>query len=227
MFYNKSKVSIIIACKNEGEGIEKILKSVKKYTDHIIVVDGHSNDGTEEVVKRFGAAFYLDNKKGRGDALKIGIRHSKGEVIVFFDADGSHEEKDIPNLVAPILKKQADLVIGSRRTGGSFDINVDFTGVIRSAGSDFLVSLVNQRFKTSLTDILYSFRAIKTSTAKKLNFKSEDFGIEQEMVVTCLKKGYKVLEIPSREKARGWGKSKLHTLTGIKFIFSLLNQLYF
>lgn len=227
MSYNKSKVSIIIACKNEGEGIKKILKSVKKYSDDIIVVDGHSNDGTKGVVTGFGASFYLDNKKGRGDALKIGIKHSKGDIIVFFDADGSHEEKDIPNLVAPILKNQADLVIGSRRTGGSFDINVDFIGVIRSAGSDFLVSLVNNRFKTSLTDILYSFRSIRASTARKLNFKSDDFGIEQEMVVACLKKGHKVKEIPSRERARSWGRSKLHTITGIKFIFNLLNDLYF
>ena len=116
--------------------------------------------------------------------------------------------------------------MGSRRTGGSFDVNVNLTGIIRSAGCDFLVSLVNSKFNTSLTDILYSFRAIRTKTAKKLNFKSNDFGIEQEMVVACLKKGYKVKEIPSREKARGWGKSKLHTLTGIKFLAVLLKDLY-
>lgn len=227
MSYNKSKVSIIIACKNEGEGIKKILDSVRKYSNDIIVVDGHSNDGTYEKVKNFGASFYLDNKKGRGDALKIGIRHAKGDIVVFFDADGSHEEKDIPKLVTPILKGQAELVVGSRRTGGSFDINVSLTGIVRSAGCDFLVSLVNSKFNTSLTDILYSFRAIKATTAKKLNLKSNDFGIEQEMIVSSLKKGYKVLEIPSREKARGWGKSKLHTITGLNFLFVLLKDLYF
>lgn len=226
MFYNKSKVSIVIACKNEGEGIKKILDSVKKYSNDIIVVDAHSNDGTKETVKRFGARFFLDNKKGRGDALKIGIINAKKSVLVFFDADGSHEEKDIPNFVNPILKGSADLVVGSRRTGGSFDVNVSFAGVVRSAGSDFLVSLVNQRFKSKLTDILYSFRAIKASTARKIILKSDDFGIEQEMVVSCLKDGYKVSEIPSREKAREWGKSKLKTITGIKFILSLLRQLY-
>lgn len=226
MLYDKQKVSIIIACKNEGEGIKKILQSVKNYSADIIVVDGHSNDGTKEEAKSFGASFYLDNKKGRGDALKIGIKHVKNEIIVFFDADGSHDEKDIPNLVNPILKKEADLVVGSRRTGGSFDVSVNTTGIIRAAGCDFLVSLVNHKFKVSLTDILYSFRAIRTSSAKKLNFKSNDFGIEQEMVVACLKKGYTVKEVPSREKARGWGKSKLHTLTGIKFLTVLLKDLY-
>ncbi len=226
MPYSKSKVSIVVACKNEGEGIKKVLGSIREYSNDIIVVDGHSNDGTEEKVKKFGASFYLDNKKGRGDALKIGIMHAKNELIVFFDADGSHDEKDIPYLVNPILKKQADLVVGSRRTGGSFDVSVNITGIVRAAGCDFLVSLVNHKFKTSLTDILYSFRAIKASTARKLNFKSNDFGIEQEMVVACLKKAYRVKEIPSREKARGWGKSKLHTLTGIKFLAVLVKDLY-
>lgn len=226
MPYDKSRVSIIIACKNEGSGIKKILESVKKYSDDIVVVDGHSNDGTEEIVKKFKASFFLDNKKGRGDAIKIGIKKAKGDILVFFDADGSHDEKDIPNLVKPILKREADLVVGSRRTGGSFDINVNLTGIIRSAGCDFLVSLVNHKFKTSLTDILYSFRAIKALTARKLNLKSNDFCIEQEVVVSCLKNGYTVREIPSREKSRGWGKSKLHTLMGIKFSFSLIKDLY-
>lgn len=226
MTHKKDKVSIIIACKGEGEGIKRILKSLDRYSDDIIVVDGHSNDGTKEEAKKFGASFFLDNKKGRGDALKIGIRNAKGDVLVFFDADGSHESTDIPRFVEPLLKREADLVIGSRRTGGSFDINMDFTGIVRSAGCDLLVNMVNNKFKTSLTDILFSFRAIRASTAKKLKLKSDDFGIEQEMVVACLKNGYKVLEIPSREKARGWGESKLHTLTGIKFFLVLVKDLY-
>lgn len=226
MRFDKSKISIVIACKNEGEGILKILKSVKQYSSDIIVVDGYSNDGTEEKVKRFGARFYLDNKKGRGDALKIGIKQSKKPIVVFFDADGSHEASDIPSLIQPILNNSADLVIGSRRTGGSFDINSSFAGIIRSAGCDFLVVLVNKRFNTSLTDILYSFRAIKKSTALRLKLETDDFRIEQEMVVASLKRGFKVAEVPSREKARAWGKSKLKTITGIRFVWDLINRLY-
>ncbi|MEK9178438.1 MAG: glycosyltransferase family 2 protein [Patescibacteria group bacterium] len=112
MSYKKSKASIVIACKNEGEGILRILSSIKKYSEDIIVVDGHSNDGTKEIVNKFGARFFLDNKKGRGDALKIGIKKAKNEIVVFFDADGSHEARDIPGLVGPILANKADLVIG-------------------------------------------------------------------------------------------------------------------
>ncbi len=226
MTYDKSTVSIIIACKNEGEGIGKILKSVKKYSNDILVIDGHSKDGTREIAKKMGARFFLDHKLGRGDALKIGIKNAKNEILVFFDADGSHNEKYIPNLVKPILNKEADLVIGSRRTGGSFDMNIDFIGILRSVGSDFLTAIVNHSFKVGLTDILFSLRAIRKSTALNLKLKSNDFCIEQEMIISVLKNGHKIKEIPTQEMARKWGKSKLKTITGVRFIFSLLKQIY-
>ena len=207
--------------------MERIISSIKKYADEIVVVDGHSNDGTKEIAKKFGAKFYLDNKIGRGDALKIGMKKATGDIIVFFDADGSHEAKDVPKLIKPILKDNADLVLSSRRTGGSFDLDISFTGIVRSAGADFLVALVNHRYGADLSDILYSFRAIKRSEALELKIKANDFRTEQEMVVKALKKGYKIVEIPSREKARGWGKSKLRTSAGIMFVFSLVKELYF
>jgi len=226
MKFDPSRISIIIACKNEGEGIARILKQVKNYAKEVIVVDGHSHDGTEEIVKKFGAKFFLDNQKSRGDALKIGIRKAKGKVLVFFDADGSHEATDIPMLVAPILADKADLVLGSRRIGGSYDVNISLDGILRSAGCDFLVYLLNKHFRTKLSDILYSFRAVRASTIRELDLQSDNFGIEQEMVICCLKKGLRVIEIPSREKARGWGKSKLHTLTGLNFVWSMIASLY-
>lgn len=226
MRYDKSKVTIVIPTKDEGEGIRRILKSVKPYAHEIIVVDGHSKDETKKIAIEENVKFILDNGLGRGDGVRLGIKAAKSEIVVLFDADGSHEAKDIPKFILPILQKKADLVIGSRRTGGSFDINMNFTGVMRSAGSDFLVSLVNHRFKTNLSDILYSFRAIRKIAAKKIDLSSNDFCIEQEMVVACLKRGYKIKEIPSREKARLWGESKLHTLTGIKFLLILLRDLY-
>lgn len=224
--YDKSKITIIIPTKDEGQGIQKILQSVKPYANEIIVVDGHSKDNTKEIVSKFGAKFILDNKLGRGDGVRIGIKAAKNDIIVFFDADGSHEAKDIPRLIAPILKKQADMVIASRRTGGSFDLNMNFAGVLRSAGADLLATLVNHRYKTRLSDVLYSFRAMRKSAANSINLTSNDFCIEQEMVVKSLKKGHKIVEIPSREKARGWGSSKLSTIAGIKFVFVLLRDMY-
>lgn len=227
MNYNKNKLTIVIPSKNEGEGMERIIKSIKPYGGEIIVIDGHSKDQTRMVAKKLGCGFYLDHGLGRGDGVRLGLSKAGGDVVLLFDADGSHEAKDIPSVVEPIFNDEADLVVASRRTGGSFDINLGFIGVIRSAGADFLTAIVNHRFKTNLTDILYSFRAIRKSVVPKISLESDGFTIEQEMVVKCLKNNFRVSEIPSREKARGWGKSKLKTATGIKFIFHLLKECYF
>jgi len=226
MKYNKNKVSIIIPAKNEAEGLKKILRSVKPYADDILVVDGNSMDSTKQITEEFGARFYLDNGLGRGDAVRIGIKKAKNDYLLFFDADGSHNEKEIPTLLTPLFENKADAVIGSRRTGGSFDLNNNFWGILRSGGADFLAYLVNRKFNTNYSDILYSFRSIKRPIAKKLKLKSDGFEIEQEFVVKMLKNNYKLLEVPTRENKRGWGKSKLHTITGIKFLIYLLRDLY-
>lgn len=220
-------VSIIIPTKDEGEGLQRILDSVKGYGQEVLVVDGHSKDDTRAIAERNGALYLLDHGLGRGDAVRMGIDAAKGDLLLFFDADGSHEANDIPALLAPLLEDKADMVISSRRLGGSYDLDMSFTGIIRSAGSDFLAVLVNHRFKTNYSDILYSFRAMKKTTAVGLDLRANDFCIEQEMVAKCLKKKFRLAEIPSREKARGWGKSKLKTIMGIKFIFELLRVLYF
>ncbi len=220
----KLPISIVIPAKNEGEGIGRIIRSVRRFSNDIIVVDGHSSDNTKQTTEKLKARFYLDNKRGKGDAMKVGVSKAKYDVIIFFDADGSHDEKDILVMATLLLKRKAGLVMGSRRTGGSHDINMSFTGIIRSAGCDLLVVLINNRFKTQLTDVLYSFRGVRKEVFKKLRLKEDGFGVEQEMVLNSIKKGFTVLEIPSREKARGWGRSKLNTITGVKFLWAVLRE---
>lgn len=226
MKYDISKVSIVIPAKDEGEGLAKIIKSVKPFAGEIIVVDGHSKDNTPKICKSLGIKRILDHGIGRGDGVRLGLAVAKGEIIVLFDADGSHNEKDIPNFVMPILSKGADIVIGSRRTGGSFDLNMNFDGILRSGGADFLAYLVNKKFNLRLSDVLYSFRSIRRSIVPKLQLAANGFEIEQEMVVKSLKHGFKLQEIPSRENARAWGRAKLNTLTGVKLAAHLLKELY-
>jgi len=222
----KKKISIVIAAKNEGGGLEQIIKSVRPYSDDVIIIDGHSTDNTKDIARKYKIAYYLDHKKGRGDALKLSLEKVKTDVILFFDADGSHEADDIPKFVEPILKNNADLVIGSRKTGGSFDAAITISAMLRSFGSDLLVYLLNRRFNTNFTDIIYSFRAIRKSTALSLSLQADRFEIEQEMVIFGVKKGIRILEIPSREKARGWGETKLKTSAGFPLLWHLLYHVY-
>ena len=217
--------TILIVAKNEAEGIRRIIRSIKPYADEIIVIDGYSTDDTYKEARKERVKIYRIHDKGRGDGMRFGLAKATKDIVVLFDADGSHNAKDIPKLLSPIKKGVADLVIASRRTGGTLDTNRGFDGVIRSLGADLLAYLVNKRFGTNFTDVIFSFRSLRSSIVPILNLESNGFAIEQEMVVSALKKNMKVVEIPSREFARGWGVSKLTTTTGLKLLFALLWQL--
>lgn len=223
---SKNKVSVIIPAKNEAKGIALILKKVKPYADEILVIDGHSRDGTRKKAEKAGAKVFLDNKKGKGDGIRVGIEKASGEILVFIDADGSHEPKDIPKLIKPIIKGKADLVIGSRIKGGSDEFYARPDSFIRQIGSDVVALITNLRFKTQLTDLENGFRAIKRKVALDLNLEANDFDIEQEMVMKAAKKGYRIAEVPSHEYERKWGKSKLSTRKGWKFIWRLIKELF-
>lgn len=219
------KISILIIAKNEAEGIQKIIRSVKPYADEIIVVDGHSTDDTYRLAKYEGVRVMRDHGLGRGDGVRVGLEAARGDIVVLFDADGSHNPRDIPRLTRPIIKNEADLVIASRRTGGTLDTNRGFNGVVRSFGADLLAYLVNKKFKTNFTDVIFSFRALRRSVIPILNLTSNGFDIEQEIVVSALKHNVRMMEIPSRELMRRWGMSKLKTFMGMTLLLKLLELL--
>ncbi len=223
---SNSKVTVVVPTKNESGGIKEVITKTKPYADEILIVDGHSTDNTARIAKQAGATVILDNKKGLGEAKRLGIVKAKNEIIVFIDADGSHEPKDIPKLVKPIKENKADLVVASRIRGGSDEFDINFSGLVRQNGGDLIAAVINYRFGTKLTDSLNGFRAIRKSTALEIGLNANDFDIEHEMIIKCLKKGFRVLEVPSHEYARGWGKAKLPTFSkGWLFIWRLLRDI--
>ncbi|MBN2246516.1 MAG: glycosyltransferase family 2 protein [Candidatus Aminicenantes bacterium] len=224
---NQKDFCVIIPTVNEAETIGTILDKVKEFTDKILVVDGGSKDGTVEVAQQRGVQVVFDNKQGKGDALRVGVDNTRSEIIVFIDADGSHEISDIPKLVKPIQEGTADLVVGSRIIGGSDELHGTFNKFIRNTGTNFLAVLVNKKWKTELSDIENGFRAIKRNVFKSINLKSPGFTIEQEMVLRCLKNNYKVMEVASHEYARKSGYSKLKTIQGFRFLLHFFKEYLF
>ncbi len=103
------KVTVVIPTKNEEHNLLEVIERVRPYADEILVVDGHSTDRTREVAEAAGVRVILDNKKGKGAALRHVINFVETEITVFIDADGSHDPEDIPKLTYPLLKGEADM----------------------------------------------------------------------------------------------------------------------
>ena len=141
--------------------------------------------------------------------MRLAFDEALGDIIVFIDADGSHEPKDIPAMVAPILAGQADLVVGSRGKGGSDELHGTLGQLIRYIGSQMIMLGINYRWKVRLTDSQNGFRAIRRDVGQRLGLTSNLTTIEQEMMMKALKQGFRVREIPSHEYERKWGTSKV------------------
>lgn len=218
---------MVIPTKNEERTIGQIIDSVKQYANEVVVVDGRSEDKTLQVAKKAGAQTIVDQGKGKGKGIRMAIAKASGDILVFIDADGSHDAKDIPELVRPIAEGRADLVIGSRMLGGSDEFHGDISNWVRTVGSGILTLVINYRWGVRLTDCENGFRAINHGVARSLNLKSNGFEIEQEMVMKALNKGYRVVEVPSHEYPRTFGKSRIKVWkVWYRFLWSLVRNLF-
>jgi dolichol-phosphate mannosyltransferase len=204
-----SRVTVVIPARNEEGLIGDTIDAVRPACDEVLVVDGHSTDRTREIAAAHQARVILDHGKGKGQAMRLALEEATGEIVVFIDADGSHDPRDIPALVAPIRAGRADLVIGSRGRGGSDELHGTFEQLIRYIGSQIIMLGINYRWNVRFTDSQNGFRAIRRDVARSLGMTSNLTTIEQEMMMKALKKGYRVAEIPSHEYERKWGTSKV------------------
>lgn len=202
-------VSIVVPARDEATTIRDVLAACRPMTDDLVVIDGHSTDGTVDIAEEFGARVVLDHGLGKGDAVRLALEVVRKPITVFIDADGSHDTDDIPKLVAPILADEADLVIGSRMTGGSDELFSDLPEAVRLFGSTLITLTINYRFGVRMTDYQNGFRAIRTDVGRKLGLKSNLTTIEQEMAMKALKYGYRVHEVPAHEYRRKGGQSKI------------------
>lgn len=224
----RKSITVVIPAKNEERTIGELIERVKDYACEVIVVDGHSTDNTYNIALAKGAKVIRDNRRGKGDAIRSAIPHIRTEITVFMDADGSHDPDDIPELVEPILKKEADHVSGSRLLGGSSELHGTFDECLRLMGSSFITACINWRFKVRLSESQNGFRAIRTEVLKKLDLKENISTIEQEMIIKTLKKGYRMAEVPAHEYKRRYGVSNIRlSRVWFRYVYSLIKYLFF
>jgi glycosyltransferase involved in cell wall biosynthesis len=205
-------ITVVVPTRNEEANVGPVIEESKAFSNRIIVIDGHSSDQTREVAQRHGAEVFLQTSTGKGGAIVETTSLVSEGIIVFIDADQSHDPTDIPAMVAPILAGDADMVIGSRMLGGSDEL---FTGVrefTRLLGGHILTLLIAKRFRYPLTDSQNGFRAIRAETLAALPLRQKSFTIETEMCIEAIRHGYRVLEVPSHEYRRASGASNIDPL---------------
>ena len=205
-------ITVVIPARNEESNIAAVIEGSRQFCDRIVVIDGNSTDGTRELAAALGAEVVEQKSRGKGGAIIEALDHVTDGIIVFIDADQSHDPSDIPALVAPILSGGADMVIGSRMLGGSDEL---FTGVrefTRLLGGHVLTLLIAKRYRYPLTDSQNGFRAIRRTVLARLPLKQSSFTIETEMCIEAIRHGYRVLEVPSHEYRRASGESNIDPL---------------
>lgn len=202
-------VTAIIPARNEAATIAAVVRECFNYAAHVIVVEGGSIDDTADVARAAGARVVRDTGLGKGAALRLAITHVETPISVFVDADGSHDPIDIPLLVAPLHADLADHVTGSRLLGGSDELHGGGDEFLRLAGSAFITYLINRRYGTRLSDSQNGFRAVRTADFRRLDLHARHTTIEMEMIMATLAAGLRVAEVPTHERPRAAGFSKI------------------
>jgi peptidoglycan hydrolase-like protein with peptidoglycan-binding domain len=206
----RPRVSVIIPTLNEEKNLPGVLQRLPRDVYEVIIVDGHSRDGTLAVARSSwpGIRIITQEGRGKGNALACGFKYARGDVIVMVDADGSADPAEIPRFVQA-LERGADFAKGSRFVpgGGSADITR-----LRRAGNWCLSRTVNVLYDRSYTDLCYGFNAFWRRLVPVLNVDCDGFEVETLLHVRAAKAGLLVTEVPSYEHARGYGTSNLHVV---------------
>jgi dolichol-phosphate hexosyltransferase len=221
-------VTIVIAAKDEGATIGDVIKGCAPYAREIIVVvDRRTTDSTIDRASSAGSRVLIDEGRGKGQAMRQAIPSVQTAVTVFIDADGSHDCRDIPALVQPILDGSADHVSASRLTGGSSELHGGFDEFFRLAGSSLITACINRRFHVRLSESQNGFRAIRTDVLRALGLRSDSTTIEQEMIIRTLGLGYRMAEVPSHEHQRVAGTSHINVRRAApRYVWSVIAHLY-
>ena len=192
--------------------------------DDIILVDGHSTDGTVEAAKRIRPDINVrcQPNRGKGDALKYGVAICKGDIVVTLDGDATYSPEEMSRFVEAILQGN-DFAKGTRFKG----MKPTFMSVRRQVGNRILVLATNTLFRTNYTDVCSGFYAFQRRVFSRANLTSDGFDMEQELFVKIAKMKLKVADVPHSYHSRTYGDSKTQDFRqGIKDLLWIISFLF-
>lgn len=217
------KKLIIIPAYNEAESIGSLIRDLKKEgQSDILVIDDGSTDNTQETIREFDiTCISLPVNLGIGGAVQTGFRYAfenHYDIAVQVDGDGQHNPGYIDDLIRPLLRDQADVVIGSR-----FIKKKGFQSSLwRRIGIRILQFLNHLLTGQHITDSTSGFRAYNF---KAILFLAENYSVdfpEPEAIISLLKKGFRIVEVPVIMRSRELGSSSISGLKSIYYIYKVM-----
>src|SRR3989338_2760994 len=197
---NQPRISVIIPVYNEKNTILEIIKKVKDVpiSKEIIIIDDFSKDGTREILKKIKdceiKVFFHERNYGKGHALRTGIEHAKGKIVVIQDADLEYDPKDYIKLIQPIEEGKTKVVYGTRfpkdKKGPSIFKNKFFLA------NKILTFTSNLLYDAKITDEPTCYKIFDIDVLKSLNLKCEKFEFCPEVTAKVRKKGHEIVELP-------------------------------
>lgn len=219
------KILLIIPAYNEEENIINTVKEVKKFDDQFdyVVINDGSIDGTLKILEENNINHVnLVHNLGIGGAVQTGYKYAKEnnyDIAVQFDGDGQHDINYVKTICTPLIEGQADMCIGSRyldNTTSSFK-----STFMRRLGKNIISGIIKIFWKQKITDSTSGFRAANRDVIEVFAQNYPSDYPEPESIVTLLKKGYKVVEVPVNMKEREKGKSFVNIGTSIVYMLKV------
>jgi len=205
------KLSVIIPCYNEEATVEEIVRQVLAtgLVHEVIVVDDGSTDGTRDVLARMdnqdGVRIILhERNQGKGAAVRTGLQHATGEVMLVQDADLEYDPRDYPAMLRPIEEGRAKAVYGSRFLGGPRR-TMFFWHMV---GNRFLTLVTNLLYDTILSDMETCYKMFTADVAENLILKSPRWGFDPEITAKILRQGIRIYEVPISYAGREFEEGK-------------------
>jgi glycosyltransferase involved in cell wall biosynthesis len=216
-------ICAVLPAYNEELVIGSVVLRTKQYVNRVIVVDDGSSDRTAEVAKLAGAeVIRLEHNTGKAYTILLGLRRARETgctVAVMLDADGQHDPIEIQRVAGLVRSGKADLVIGSRFLDKSKK-----TPVYRRFGQKILDTFTNISTNTKVTDSQSGFRALSYQALNNLDFKSDGYNVESDMIAHFSKLGLSIEEVPISVNYDVPHKHKKHPLThGVGVFTRLIN----